>query len=324
MVKFLQNENCNKTVDPPSVSSSTSSKEGTGSGNIEAILPSTKTEKTIQIFQEELSLQERTELNEVSKIEKIYPGKQPDGSYQQSNSPVDAVKRVVEPVQSTNRNITMDIWFISIPLPMELLKYKNLLVVSTMHHDNETDPVTKKPEIIMEYNRSRFGGDMVDKMCTLYNVSRNSRRWPLTSFSDLMNIGKLNALNLYVANKNYEKIEKREFLSTLAKDLSKPLILKRTYMKNIPKNIRNRIRFLVRLDNSLTSEEEPQAKVARIGKRTLSSLFTKQEDTCLRPVFYSWMEQQAGRGATQISSVLLDFLKQTTFSPDINYVKTFL
>ncbi|KAF2887917.1 hypothetical protein ILUMI_18256, partial [Ignelater luminosus] len=119
-------------------------------------------------------------------------------------------------------------------------KYKKVLVVSTMHHDNEIDPVTNKPEIIMEYKRSRFGVDMIDKMCISSNVSRNSRRRPLTIFFDLMNIGGLNALNLYVANKNYEKIERREFLSILAKDLSKPLILKRMYMKNIPKNIRSR------------------------------------------------------------------------------------
>lgn len=44
---------------------------------------------------------------------------------------------------------------------------------------------------------------------------------------------------------------------------------------------------------------------------------------CQDPVFYSWMENQAGRGATETSSALLDFLKNTNFSPNINRLRLF-
>ncbi|KAF2884686.1 hypothetical protein ILUMI_21483 [Ignelater luminosus] len=69
MLKFLQKENCNTTVDSSSASLSTSIKKDTESGNIETILHSTKTEEPIQIFQEELSPQERTDLDEAPEIE---------------------------------------------------------------------------------------------------------------------------------------------------------------------------------------------------------------------------------------------------------------
>ncbi|VEN57645.1 unnamed protein product [Callosobruchus maculatus] len=44
---------------------------------------------------------------------------------------------------------------------------------------------------------------------------------------------------------------------------------------------------------------------------------------CKNPVFYSWMESQAGRGATEISSALLDFLQKTNFAPDIHTLRLF-
>lgn len=56
----------------------------------------------------------------------IYAGKQPDGPYQISNSPIDVVKRLVDPIKGSNRNVVMDNWFMSIPLATELLDYFSL------------------------------------------------------------------------------------------------------------------------------------------------------------------------------------------------------
>ncbi|XP_050311183.1 uncharacterized protein LOC126746832 [Anthonomus grandis grandis] len=44
---------------------------------------------------------------------------------------------------------------------------------------------------------------------------------------------------------------------------------------------------------------------------------------CKNPVFYSWMEHQAGRGATEISSAVLDFLKRTNFAPNVDTLRLF-
>lgn len=240
----------------------------------------------------------------------IYAGVQPDGPYKISNTPSDVVKRLVEPIRNTNRNITMDRWFVSIPLALELLKekkltligtiksnkrelppefvntrsrregssmfgyqqditvvsfvpkkYKNVLAVSTMHHDDEIDKSTNKPGIIMAYNQTKFGVDIVDKMCVMYNVGRSTRRWPLTIFFHLLNVAGINALNLYVANKDYEKTVRREFLFRLSRDLITPQIRKRIFAKNIPRGIRTKACLVLNIDEASLMETggEPES-----------------------------------------------------------------
>ncbi|XP_044760276.1 piggyBac transposable element-derived protein 4-like [Coccinella septempunctata] len=70
----------------------------------------------------------------------IYPGVQPDGPYLQSNSAYDVVKRMTEPVRNTNRNITMDRWFTSVPLVLDLLKDK-LTVIGSINSNKREIPM---------------------------------------------------------------------------------------------------------------------------------------------------------------------------------------
>lgn len=160
----------------------------------------------------------------------VYVGTQPDGPYKINNSPNNVVTRLVQSIEGTKRNITIDNWFTSLPLVLQLLEEKKLTVVgtmrrnkicipkqfadpknrpinsslfgfhkdctltsyvpkknkvviavSTLHHDNNIDPTTgnkKKPDIITFYNKTKCGVDRLDQMCSLYDVARNSRRWP--------------------------------------------------------------------------------------------------------------------------------------------------
>lgn len=41
------------------------------------------------------------------------------------------------------------------------------------------------------------------------------------------------------------------------------------------------------------------------------------------PIFYSWMEHQAGRGAVEVTSALRDFLLKKVFGPDTKHVRLF-
>ncbi|XP_069685978.1 piggyBac transposable element-derived protein 4-like [Periplaneta americana] len=70
-------------------------------------------------------------------------------------------------------------------------KNKTVLALSTMHYDKAMDEETggsQKPEIIFFYNRTKCAVDVLDQLCSAYDVSRNSRRWPLTIFFDIQNI----------------------------------------------------------------------------------------------------------------------------------------
>ncbi|XP_046686312.1 uncharacterized protein LOC124371984 [Homalodisca vitripennis] len=142
--------------------------------------------------------------------------------------------RLVEPIAGSNRNITCDNWFASVPLAKRLREEKKLtliatlrknkrevppnflpdsnrevkssifgfkkdctlvsyvakknkavLMISTMHDDASIDPETgdeRKPMIITSYNDTKYGVDILDKMCRQYDAARNSKRWPLTLF----------------------------------------------------------------------------------------------------------------------------------------------
>ncbi|GBP69487.1 PiggyBac transposable element-derived protein 4 [Eumeta japonica] len=75
----------------------------------------------------------------------IYAGKQPEGPYFQDTSTNALVKKMIEPISSTGRNVTMDNWFTSVPLAEQLLTDHNLTVVGTMRKN--------KPEIPNEFKR---------------------------------------------------------------------------------------------------------------------------------------------------------------------------
>nr|CAH7734043.1 unnamed protein product [Callosobruchus chinensis]CAH7744959.1 unnamed protein product [Callosobruchus chinensis]CAH7757061.1 unnamed protein product [Callosobruchus chinensis]CAH7763913.1 unnamed protein product [Callosobruchus chinensis] len=44
---------------------------------------------------------------------------------------------------------------------------------------------------------------------------------------------------------------------------------------------------------------------------------------CQKPIFYTWMEHQAGRGATEISSAIIDFLKKSEFPENSTKIRFF-
>ena len=67
----------------------------------------------------------------ISQME-IYAGKQPEVPYKLSNSPADLVKRLIQPISLTGRNVTFDNWFTSVTLAEEILKEHKITIVLTI------------------------------------------------------------------------------------------------------------------------------------------------------------------------------------------------
>ncbi|CAH1990806.1 unnamed protein product [Acanthoscelides obtectus] len=101
-----------------------------------------------------------------------YVGLQPPGPYQQSNNAKDIVMRMVEPVQGTNRNITGDNWFTSIPLVNELLTEKKLTYVGTLRKNKREIPKEFLPQKDRDKFTSIFG---FQENCTIvsYCLQKN-------------------------------------------------------------------------------------------------------------------------------------------------------
>ncbi|GBP31074.1 PiggyBac transposable element-derived protein 4 [Eumeta japonica] len=158
--------------------------------------------------------------------------------------------------------------------PCTLVSYvtkpnKVVILMSTMQNDTAIDSDTgdrQKPEIITYYNRTKDGVHLVDKMCSLYDVSRNSRRWPVTIFYDLLNLSALNALCIYTTNKNYESVRRRDFLDDLSLAWTKPLANRRLETKTLPRSLTFKIKDffgIIHTQNESTASTSPPSKSVR-------------------------------------------------------------
>jgi hypothetical protein len=78
-------------------------------------------------------------------------------------------------------------------------KNKNVVLLSTQHHSAEVheEREDRKPEIILEYNRTKAGVDRVDQMIRTYSCQRKTRRWPMKLFHNLLDIAAFNAAVIF-------------------------------------------------------------------------------------------------------------------------------
>ena len=87
----------------------------------------------------------------------VYTGKQPDGSPFQFSNTAEDVLRMVKPIEGTNRNVTGDNWFTSIPLTERLLTQKKFTYVGTIRQIKRQIPQEFRPNAQREIYSSLFG-----------------------------------------------------------------------------------------------------------------------------------------------------------------------
>jgi len=101
-----------------------------------------------------------------------------------------------------------------------------VVLLSTMHNDDKLNETTKKPDIIMDYNRTKGGVDTVDQLCHKYTTKRSTRRWPMCVFYGMIDIAAVNSFVIFLHNNPAfnpkATCKRRMFLEKLAMDLIKP------------------------------------------------------------------------------------------------------
>ncbi|CAH2101254.1 unnamed protein product [Euphydryas editha] len=143
-------------------------------------------------------------------------------------------------------------------------KNKVVLVMSTLHHDNKIDSTTlekMKREMITFYNQTKRGVDVVDELCSNYNIARNTKRWPMVILYAAMNLAAINSIIIYKANNNCS-LPRRDFLRDLGLGLISEHLQNRKNNQYLPKELRKRIQ-----DHLGESSKEPPNKVARSIRR---------------------------------------------------------
>ncbi|XP_046658922.1 piggyBac transposable element-derived protein 4-like [Homalodisca vitripennis] len=135
---------------------------------------------------------------------------------------------------------------------------KNVVLVSSMHHDDTIDEETGKPEIIIVYNKNKGGTDSFDKLCATFSTSRKNLRWPMQVVYGMLDQGGVNAYVLFVlANpqwKEKKQHNRRFFLKDLSSALTREHMIARSQQGNIPRQLKLQIKAIL----SYNEEREDQ------------------------------------------------------------------
>lgn len=148
-------------------------------------------------------------------------------------------------------------------------KNKAIILLSTMHNQVKNEDQTKKPEIILHYNETKTGVDIMDQMVKHFTCRRATRRWTMALFMNFLDIAALNSMVIWCQfNPNFgERHYKRTiFLKQLIHELIKPQVERRSQnLKSIHLDVINDMRkiippeFFIPPSTSSTSQaDEPQ------------------------------------------------------------------
>ena len=71
--------------------------------------------------------------------------------------------------------------------------------MSTLHPNVDVPDKTRKkrPETVEFYNCTKYGVDIVDQMARKYTVRTSTRRWPVQSFQNTLDLAAINAWVIY-------------------------------------------------------------------------------------------------------------------------------
>lgn len=141
-------------------------------------------------------------------------------------------------------------------------KGKAVVLLSTMHFTPTVDDTaTRKPEIVLYYNSTKGGVDVMDKMLNEYTTKRSTRRWPLAFFFNILDVAALAAFIIFKTNnptlKDVQK--RRSFLNDLAFQLCNPAMKSRSENARITKDYLLRISFEMVLGCQLQQQVVPQS-----------------------------------------------------------------
>ncbi|GBP44058.1 hypothetical protein EVAR_85212_1 [Eumeta japonica] len=201
--------------------------------------------------------------------------------------PTQSVLRLSKVVENSNRNITADNWFSSIPLVDILLKRgltylgtlkknkaeippcflpnknralesslygftkdftllsyvakknKAVFLISSSHHNQETDTNTGKLVMIVDYNHTKCGVDEVDKKCSIYSCSRKTHRWPMAIFQRMLDMAGTNSFVLYqMSADSDDKMRRGSFILNMAGELVLDHVKIRVHNERLPRELR--------------------------------------------------------------------------------------
>lgn len=128
-------------------------------------------------------------------------------------------------------------------------KNRAVILYSSMHHDNDINPTSNKPDIIEYYNNTKSGVDSVDQKCSVYSCSRRTTRWPLAVFFRILDMSALNAQVIYESQRKVPKhLTRLNFLKSIAEKLNENNLMTRLHNNHLPRQLRSIVSTILACD----------------------------------------------------------------------------
>ncbi|KAJ8931298.1 hypothetical protein NQ314_015799 [Rhamnusium bicolor] len=141
-------------------------------------------------------------------------------------------------------------------------KRKSVILISSMHHAAEVDNCTKKPEIILFYNKTKVGVVSLDQKCANYSTSRRTRRWPMLLFHAFLNIAGVNSRVVFQCAQKGKEISRFEFLRRPGRDLCLPHMQNRLTI-TLPRSLKAIIISMVGDVNNTSTEPQKRGSASK-------------------------------------------------------------
>ncbi|KAK9687966.1 Transposase IS4 [Popillia japonica] len=131
--------------------------------------------------------------------------------------------------------------------------------------------------LIHTYNETKGGTDTFDQLCHSYTTARETRRWPLRIFFNILDAGAKNAMVLFsLSNPQWRegpKNNRGEFIKKLGMALITPHLQERLLVQTLQKPLRSRIAEIL-------STEVPQRDNVEVNltKKVRCSLCVRGKD----------------------------------------------
>lgn len=141
-------------------------------------------------------------------------------------------------------------------------------LISSHHNSALVDSGTKfKPQVILYYNKTKIGVDLMNQKVARYTTARTTRRWPMAAVYNLVDIAGANADIIFEEVNPSGKLDhRRRFLKALALELTTPQMRARMAANaRLPASIQNAMKeFGVEKDKVSSAANHllaPQASV---------------------------------------------------------------
>lgn len=130
-------------------------------------------------------------------------------------------------------------------MPATMVTYKPkknrlVLLLSTKHMTNNiSEHYNNKPQMILDYNATKGGVDVLDQMVDTFRSKRKINRWPMAVFCNILDVSAVNTFIIFISlfpqwHAEYKTARRRFFLKELGIALVQPLITSRIYNPRAP------------------------------------------------------------------------------------------